>query len=91
MVMETAPPAPLIIAEAEFLLQLLIVALDAPAQLDEIDQTLTSGSVASQYLVGSVSFSGHSISSHSSARGSLSLVSRCAGRTRCRANRDDSQ
>src|SRR5215471_1502245 len=40
MVMETAPPAPLIIAEAEFLLQLLIVALDAPAQLDEIDQTL---------------------------------------------------
>src|SRR5215471_13591400 len=94
MVMETAPPAPLIIAEAEFLLQLLIVALDAPAQLDEIDQTLkriSSGSVASQYLVGSASSCSHSISSHSSARGSLSLVSRCAGRTRCRANRDDSQ
>ena len=40
MVVETAPPAPFIIAEAEFLLQLLVVALDPPSQLGEIDQTL---------------------------------------------------
>src|ERR1700747_25638 len=56
MVVETAPPAPFIIAEAEFLLQLLVVALDPPSQLGEIDQTsklISSGSVASQYLVGS--------------------------------------
>ena len=40
MVVKTAPPAPFIIAEAEFLLELLIVALDPPSQLGEIDQTL---------------------------------------------------
>src|SRR5208282_1440222 len=39
MVVEPAPPAPFIIAEAEFLLQLLVVALDPPSQLGEIDQT----------------------------------------------------
>jgi hypothetical protein len=32
-------------------------------------KAISSGNVASQYLVGSVSSSGHSISSHSSARG----------------------
>ena len=40
MVVETAPPAPFIIAEAEFLLELLVVALDPPSQLGEVDQTL---------------------------------------------------
>ena len=70
MVVETAPPAPFIIAEAEFLLELLVVALDPPSQLGDIDQTLKAdlpGRVASQYLVGSASPCGHSISSHSSA------------------------
>ena len=38
--MEAAPAASFVMAEAEFLLQLLVVALDAPAQLGEIDQTL---------------------------------------------------
>ena len=52
---------------------------------------MSSGRVANQYLVGSVSSSGHSISSHSSARGSLSKLSRCADRTRWRAKRDASQ
>src|SRR6266478_4821197 len=33
VMMESAPPAPLVVAEAEFLLEVLIVALDAPAQL----------------------------------------------------------
>jgi hypothetical protein len=53
MVMEASPPAPFIIAEAEFLLQLLVVALDPPSQLGDIDQTRKAdllGSVASQYL-----------------------------------------
>ena len=38
--MEAAPAAPLIVSEAEFLFQLLIVALDAPAQFGQIDQTI---------------------------------------------------
>src|ERR1700756_3029656 len=40
MVVEAAPPAPFVIAEAEFLLQLLVIALDPPSQLGDIDQTL---------------------------------------------------
>ena len=40
MVVKSAPSAPLIIAEAEFLLQPLIIALDPPSQLGEINQTL---------------------------------------------------
>ena len=42
MVVEAAPPAPFIITKAEFLLQLLVVALDPPSQLGEIDQTFES-------------------------------------------------
>src|SRR6202451_3327159 len=37
---EAAPSAPFIMAEPDLLLELLIVALDAPAQLGEIDQRL---------------------------------------------------
>src|SRR5450432_3023980 len=48
-------------------------------------------SVESQYLVGSFSPSGHSISSHSSARHSASWSSRCATRTRTRAKREDNR
>src|ERR687885_2592830 len=44
----------------------------------------------SQYLVGSASPLGHSISSHSSGQGSLRSVSPCAGRTRRAAKRDAS-
>ena len=40
MVVEASPPAPFIVAETEFLLQLLVVALDPPSQLGDIDQTL---------------------------------------------------
>ena len=72
--MEAAPASAFEVAEAELLLEFLIVALDAPAQLGEIDQPReadVSGRVESQYLVGSFSPLGHSISSHSSARGSL--------------------
>ncbi len=36
--MEAAPASAFEVAEAEFLLELLVVALDAPAQLGEIDQ-----------------------------------------------------
>jgi hypothetical protein len=37
---EASPPAPFIIAEAELLLQLLVVARDPPSQLGNIDQTV---------------------------------------------------
>jgi hypothetical protein len=43
---------------------------------------VSDGKVESQYLVGSLSPAGHSISSHSSACGSFLRSSRCAGRTR---------
>src|SRR5271169_5738333 len=47
--------------------------------------------VDSQYFVGSASPFGHSISSHSSGRGSVRFSSRCAGRTRNAANRERSR
>ena len=68
MMMEATPSAPFEVTEPDLLLEVLIVALDAPAQLGQIDQLrklMFSGSVESQYLVGSASPSGHSISSHS--------------------------
>ena len=86
MVEAAPPPALFIIAQAKFLLELPIIALDAPAQLCQIDQTIEGG-----VLVGSVSSSGHSIRSPSSARNSLSKLSRCAGRTLHRTKREESQ
>ena len=38
MMMEAAPPSPLVMTEPEFLLKLLVVALDAPAELCHVDQ-----------------------------------------------------
>ena len=43
MMVEAAPPASVIIAKAEFLLELLIIALDPPPQLCQIDQTIEGG------------------------------------------------
>ena len=59
MVVETAPPAPFIIAEAEFLLQLLVVALDPPSQLGEINQTLEGDMLGQcgQPILGRLGFS----------------------------------
>ena len=62
--METAPAAPFKMAEPDLLLELLIIALDAPAQFGEIDQTGEANvvrQVESQYFVGSFSPLGHSI------------------------------
>jgi len=59
------------VSEAELLLEFLIVAFDAPAQLARStrrSKIMSSGSVESQYLVGSVSPLGHSIKSISLAR-----------------------
>ena len=72
--MEAAPAASLVMPEAEFLFELLVIALDPPAQFGQIDQSgegHVRGRVESQYLAGSASPSGHSISSHSSGHGSL--------------------
>src|SRR5690349_14516914 len=93
MVVEAAPAAPLIITKAKFLLELLIIALDAPPQFCDVDQVV-EGDILGQGgkpILGRFSFAFRPISSHSSARGSVSLVSRCAGRTLCRAKRDESQ
>jgi len=41
--MEAAPSAALVVAKTEFLLEVLIIALDAPAQLGEADQGAQPG------------------------------------------------
>ena len=38
--MESPPASPLEVSEAEFALQFLVVAFDAPAQLDDVDENL---------------------------------------------------
>ena len=91
---EAAPPAPFIITEAEFLFELLIVALDPPPQFCRVDQTIESDILGpgGKPILGRLGFVLRpSIRSHSSARNSLSQLSRCAGRTRHRAKRDESQ
>jgi hypothetical protein len=40
MVVKAAPPAPFIIAEAQFLLEFLVIALDPPAQFGQVDQPI---------------------------------------------------
>jgi hypothetical protein len=65
---EATPAASLVMPKANLLLELLIVALNTPSQLGGVDQIAEReflGKVESQYLVGSSSPSGHSISSHS--------------------------
>src|SRR4051794_39321655 len=47
MMVETSPATALVVAEAQLLLEFLIVPLDPPAQLGEIDETF-QGRVASQ-------------------------------------------
>src|SRR5258708_3193027 len=40
---EAAPPAPFIITKAEFLFELLVIALDPPSQLCQINQAVEGG------------------------------------------------
>src|SRR6267154_2425425 len=85
--MEALPASTFEVAEAEFLLELLVVALDAPAQLGERDQAMSWGRVESQYFVGSFSAFGHSTSNHSCSP----VAPRRAARTRTRAKREESR
>ena len=60
VVVEAAPSTAFEMSKSDFLLELLIVALDAPAQLGEATRSAKAmfcGSVESQYLVGSLSLS----------------------------------
>ena len=59
MVVKTAPSAPLIIAEAEFLLQLLIIALDPPCNLaksTKASKVMSSG-LSGKPILGRLAFS----------------------------------
>jgi hypothetical protein len=58
--MEASPSAP-VVPEADLLLELLVIAFDAPAHFGDIDELslMSVGRVASQYLVGSISASGY--------------------------------
>ena len=40
---ETAPAPPLVVPEPEFLFELLVVALDPPAQFGQMDETIEGG------------------------------------------------
>ena len=42
---EAAPPAPFVITHAKFLFELLIIALDPPPQLGQIDQEVEGTAV----------------------------------------------
>lgn len=69
--MEASPTTPFVVAQPEVLLQVLVVALDAPALMRCADQLVSgvlSGSVDRQYLLGSASSAGHSMSSHCCGR-----------------------
>ena len=41
--MKASPPAAFVVAEAKFLLEILVVALDAPAQFGGVDEGLDRG------------------------------------------------
>lgn len=90
--MEAAPSAPLIVPQAHFLLELRIIGSMRQRSLARSTsprKLMFSGSVESQYLVGSASPSGHSISSHSGDRFSgTNLLYPTL--TRTRAKREDS-
>jgi len=71
--METSPPSAFVVAEPHFLLEFLIVSFRQRSFVMSTSRSncTPSGSVENQYLVGSASSCGHSISSHSSGRGSV--------------------
>ncbi len=70
--MKAAPASTLVVAKAEFLLEILIVPLDRPTQLAVLTRArmlVVAGSVERKYFVGSASLVGHSIRHHSSGLG----------------------
>lgn len=71
MVMESPPAASFVVTQPQFLLELLVVRSMRQRRCATRTSSLSgvcSGSVESQYLVGSGSFSGHSMSSHRCGR-----------------------
>ncbi|MER9826421.1 hypothetical protein NKJ50_31920 [Mesorhizobium sp. M0115] len=71
MAMEVAPTSALTMTKADLLLEFLIVPFDPPqlGLIDEVGESVSSGKVESQYLVGSTSRCDHSMRNHSSGRG----------------------
>ena len=71
---EAAPAAALVVPEPEFLLELLVVAFDAPPELGEFDQAREADVLRQgrEPVFGGLLPSGHSIKSHSGKRGSPS-------------------
>ena len=66
---EVRPATSLVMAKPDFLLEILVIALNPPAHFGQIDQGMKMflSTVDNQYFVGSAAPSGHSISSVSSA------------------------
>ena len=93
MVMKTTPSAPFIIAEPEFLLELLIIALDPPSQLGEINQTREADihGQCGQPVLGRLGFALRPLDQQPFFGARLAQLGIAMRRTRCRAKRDDSQ
>src|SRR5438552_8759850 len=89
---EAWPSASFVVPKPDLLLEILVVALDAPAHLGDVDEPAEGGALGQRcepVFRGSSSPSGHSTSSVSSAR---SLARRIGEvRTRTRAQRDASR
>ena len=94
MVVKAAPAAPFVIAETEFPFQLLIIALDPPSQLGEINQTLEADILgqSGKPILGRLGFSFRPLDQQPFFGARLAQLGvAMAGRTRCRAKRDESQ
>ena len=74
--MKSTPTPAFIVAQPQLLLKFFVIPFDDPAVLGIFAKNFSevfSGKVDNQYLVGSDSFFGHSIKSHSSGYGSVRL------------------
>src|SRR5512143_245779 len=83
--MEAPPAAALVVSEPEFLLEFLVVALDAPTQLRKIDQALRTRKRAKRDEYPSAEPSRHLTSAHASCgRPSASALTEVGGGSRSR-------
>ena len=94
MVVKATPVAPFVMAQPEFLLQLLVVALDDPAVLGTMNEILEAGigGQVGEPVLGGLGFGGRPFDQQPlSGKRSLSRPSRWVDRTRRAVKRDRSR
>jgi len=90
--MESPPASPFQMSQAEFALQFLVVAFDAPSQLDDVDENRERHILGQgrEPVFGWLRLALWPLTtSHSTGWGATSLWSREAGLTRAAAKRED--